>query len=196
MQRRFVVPALLAAAVGVGMQPAVAGGQGTLQDIVDKWDCTPGLSWHRSYPSFSRRVLSRTEPIQRNENRTGRTQQATFTSTRTRTIEHGVSAGMEAKVGGFAVLEASIEASWKIDVVSAKTARVDNQQSVSVPPHNVAVGAYGVYTRTFSGEFVRRARAGDGGAVNKKCPQLRHTNFVATFPLDEVGWVVKTFPVR
>ena len=80
-------------------------------------------------------------------------------------------------------------------VVSSKTAKVGNQQSVSVPAHHVAVAAYGVYTRTFIGEFVRRARPGDGGQVNKKCPQLRHTNFAATFPLDEVGWVVKTFPV-
>jgi hypothetical protein len=195
MHRRLAVSGLVLATLVAGMQATMAGGQ-TLQDLKDRQDCIPGLRWYPAYPSMSRRVLSRTEPIQRNENRTGRTQIATFTSTRTRTIERSVSAGMEAKLGGFAVLEASIEASWKIDVVSAKTARVDNQQSVSVPPHNVAVGAYGVYTRTFIGVFVRRARPGGGGEANKKCPQLRHTAFAATFPLDEVGWVVKTFPVR
>jgi len=195
MRRRIAVSGLVLAAGIAGMQATMAGGQ-TLQDLVDRQECTPGLKWYPAYPSMSRRVLSRTEPIQRNENRTGRTQIATFTSTRTRTIERRVSAGMEAKLGGFAVLEASVEASFHIDVVSAKTARVDNQQSVSVPPHNVAVGAYGVYTRTFAGLFVRRARPGDGGAINKRCPRLRNNHFSATFPLDEVGWVVKTFPVR
>lgn len=191
MQRRFVVAGLVLAAAVAGMRATMAGGQ-TIQDAYNQMACTPGLSWFPPYP----RELARTEPIQRNENRTARTQIATFQSTRTRTVEHRVSAGMEAQLGGFAVIEASIQAKFGVDVVSAKTAKVDNRQSVTVPPHQVAVGAYGVYTRRFIGNFVRRARPGEGGTVNKKCPRLRFTQFVVTVPLDEVGWVVKTFRVR
>ena len=191
MHRRFVVAGLVLAAVVAGLQATMAGGQ-TIEDAYNRLACTPGLSWFPPHP----RLLARTEPIQRNENRTGRTQTATFQSTRTRTVEHHVSAGMEAQLGGFAIIEASIQAKFGVEVVSAKTAKVDNRQSVSVPPHHVAVGAYGVYTRRFIGNFVRRARPGERGPVNKKCPQLRFTQFVVTVPLDEVGWVVKTFPVR
>jgi hypothetical protein len=192
MQRRFAVPALAVAIVGAGLYPTMAGSQ-TIKDEADRLDCTPGMGW---FPPFAR-VLARTEPVQRNENRTARTQTATFTSTRTRTLERRVSTGGEPSIGAnFKFIQASIKAQFGIEVLSSKTATINNMQSVTVPPHYVAVGAYGVYTRTFIGRFTRPAHRGERGHVNQKCPRLRSFQIVTTVPLDEVGWVIKTFPVH
>lgn len=161
-------------------------------EIIALTDCKPGYKWGYKSP----RVLDRREPIQRNENRTSRTQTATFTSTVSHTFTKQISAGVESEVGGgFGFVQASIRAKFGIEVVRSKTAGISNSQSVVVGPRRVAIGAYGVFKRRFVGYLVHPARQGQGGLRNKRCPRLRAVRVSVWAPLDEVGWVIRTLAI-
>lgn len=193
---RGAVVATLLLAILVGQQAradARADVRGDAGEIFALLDCRPGYKWSFAFP----RALRPTEAVQRNENRTSRSQSATFTSTQSQTFSKQISGGVETEAGGnFAFVKASIKLKFGIDVLRAKTAGINNAQTIIIGPHRAAIGAYGVYTRRFEGYFVRRARSGEGGLRNKRCGSLRAVRVSATMPLDEVGWVIRTAALR
>src|SRR4051812_47156940 len=91
-----------AAALGPGIAPAEAG----------FYKCKKGAQ----VGGRSGRSFHRTEQIQRNENRTGHKQHATFTSKHTRTVHSEVSAGAEVSADA---LFASVKAHFNVSIAKS-----------------------------------------------------------------------------
>jgi hypothetical protein len=132
-----------------------------------------GLSFHR------------TEQIQRNENRTGRKQKATFTSKHTRTVHSQVSAGVEVSANA---LFAEVKARFDVSIAKSTTAETGNSYTVTIPPHRAAVGRYGVYFQDFHGAIFRKG--GRGFKPSPHCKYRLKKLFRVSYPLDDAGWVV------
>ena len=133
----------------------------------------------------SGRSFHRTEQIQHNENRTGRKQQATFTSKHTRTVHSEVSAGVEVSANA---LFAEVKAHFNVAIAKSTTAEIGNSTTVTIPPHRAAVARYGVYYQEFQGAIFRKG--GSGFKPSPHCKYRLKKLFTVSYPLDEAGWVV------
>jgi hypothetical protein len=133
----------------------------------------------------SGRSFHRTEQIQRNENRSGHKQHATFTSRHTRTVRSEQSAGAEVSANA---LFAEVKAHFNVAIAKETTAEINNSISVTIPAHRAAVGRYGVYYQSFQAAYFARSKKGFRPTPHCQY-RLKHL-YTVSYPLDEAGWVV------
>jgi hypothetical protein len=119
---------LAIAALGPAVAPATAR----------PYKCKKGVQ----FPDPPKRKFQRTEPIQRNENRSSSRVTFHFSSKRAKTVGQEISAG--GKVSADAVF-ASAEASFNKAISKSTTAEIGNSVDVPTPAHHAAVARYGVY---------------------------------------------------
>ena len=171
--RGALVAAVLIAALGPTAAPASAG----------RYKCRKGVQ----FPNPPQRKFLRTEPIQRNENRSDSRVTFHFSSKRSKTVGQEISAG--GKVSADAVF-ASAEASFNKTISKSTTAEIGNSVDVPTPGRHAAVARYGIYRYVFRGTVVGKTSTGLKPTPN--CPYGFKFNVTATIPADAAGWVVKT----
>lgn len=187
---RLVLPGFAVLAGGVvaalpsGVTPAAAQ-SGALK-------CQKGYQFYEE----GRQVLRRTEPTQRNTNKTRRTLTARFISHQSHTVTKSVNVAVEAEASaGWGPLSASIKSSFNREIVREQTAEIGNEQEVKIPPRSAGVGRYGVYMRTFKGVYGRAKKRSDKfpPLLDRPYPngcKLIFFPVTAKVPTPAVGWEV------